>query len=120
MVMGLLILEGLEAPTGRDGGQNSYGVRQDSYEVTPPDRPVHTQPPDLIDRSERRHPKGPVALRVRPGREAEHHQHELAVALFDHGPRPLGDAVALDQIASVSSLNAARTRRRDSASTPSS
>jgi hypothetical protein len=42
------------------------------------------------------------------------------VALFDHGPRPHGDSVALDQIASVSSLNAARTRRRGSGSTPSS
>jgi hypothetical protein len=74
MVVRLLILEGSEAPTGRDGGQNSYGVRQDSYEVTPPDRPVHIQLPDLIDGSARRHPKGLVALRVRPDRGAEHHQ----------------------------------------------
>lgn len=75
MVMGLLILDGLVALTGRDGGQNSYGVRRDSYEVTSPDRPVHTQLPDLIDGSVRRHPKGPVALRVRPDQGAEHHQH---------------------------------------------
>lgn len=68
-------MKGLEAPTGRDGGQNSYGVRQDSYEVTPPDRPVHIQPPDLIDGSARRHPKGPVALRVRPNLGVRHHHH---------------------------------------------
>jgi hypothetical protein len=41
-------------------------------------------------------------------------------ALFDERPRTHGGAAPFDQIVSVSSFNASRTRRRGSASTPSS